>query len=87
MNTYYRTLSGALITEDDIRRAYKTAPAGVSYARFLNGCGAVEINPTVDDLVKAGRLSEAADLFNGRYNCGYERARNTIQMMRIALCA
>lgn len=85
MTKYYKTKSGKLITEKDILRAYEQVKDKFSYGHFLRGCGAVEVDPAVDELVKALMFGEAAKLFAKRYGCGLERAGHTVGMMRDAL--
>lgn len=89
MTTYYTTKDGKILNNHDVTRAYKQTDGTVPFARFrddfLAQRGARKINMTVDALIQAGMFREAAALFNERYKCGPERAKNTVYMMRAAL--
>ena len=89
--TYYITANGDIVNNHDITRAYKktdeTIPFNDFRATWLSDCGGRRAQVSVDDLIIAGQLREAASLFNERYGCGIERAKNAVYTMREAMRA
>lgn len=89
--TYYITADGRIVNNHDITRSYKQTDETIPFPAFreawLAGCGGRRAQVSVDDLIVAGQLREAASLFNERYGCGIERAKNAVYTMREAMKA
>lgn len=89
MTIYYITADGRIVNNHDITRAYKKTDETIPFSSFreawLAGCGGQKIYMTVDKLILAGQLREAVSLFNERYGCGIERAKNAVYSMLDAM--
>lgn len=89
MTTYYTTASGEVINNHDITRAYQQTDGSVPFhefqTSFLKERGAHKTDMTCDELIKIGQFREAVFLFNERYKCGYERAKNAVYSMKAAM--
>ena len=87
--TYYITADGRIVNNHDITRSYKQTDETIPFPAFreawLAGCGGRRAQIDVDDLIIAGQMREAASLFNERYGCGIERAKNAVYTMREAM--
>ena len=87
--TYYITADGRIVNNHDITRSYKQTDETIPFPAFrdawLAGCGGRRAQISVDDLIIAGQMREAASLFNERYGCGIERAKNAVYTMREAM--
>lgn len=91
MTIYYITADGRIVNNHDITRAYKKTDEATPFSAFreawLAGRGGRQVEVTVDQLIVAGQLREAASLFAERYGCGIERAKNAVYAMRNAMRA